>query len=47
MMPPGANKQIMSPNALQVGHSYRVVVFRFTGPGHEDGVLIGQVTFTP
>ena len=45
--PPGATKQLTLPTTLQAGHPYRVSVFRFTGPGHEDGLLIGQASFTP
>jgi hypothetical protein len=46
-VPAGATKELMSPTALQAGHAYRVDVFRFTGPGHEDGLIVGQQTFTP
>jgi hypothetical protein len=46
-IPPGATDEITLPVTLQAGHAYRVNVFRFTGPGHEDGVLIGQANFTP
>jgi hypothetical protein len=46
-IPKGATKQSQAPVALQAGHTYQVYVFRFTGPGHEDGVLIAQQPFTP
>ena len=46
-LPAGATKELTPPNNLQTGHAYRLDVLRFTGPGHEDGVLAGQVTFTP
>ena len=46
-IPPGASKQLTPPITLQAGHGYRVILFRFTGPGHEDGVLIAQKPFTP
>ena len=32
---------------LADGVSYKVVVARFTGPGEEDGEIIGTRTFTP
>jgi hypothetical protein len=47
MVPEGATKEVLPPTPLQSGHEYRLIVFRFTGPGHEDGELIGQATFTP
>lgn len=46
-VPPGATKELLAPTPLQSGHEYRVSVFRFVGPGHEDGELIGQKAFTP
>ena len=46
-LPAGATKELTPPVNLQTGHVYRLGVFRFTGPGHEEGVLAGQVTFTP
>ena len=47
IVPHGASKELGSPMPLQAGHEYHVGVRRFTGPGHEDGELIGQTTFTP
>jgi hypothetical protein len=46
-VPQGATKELVAPTPLQSGHEYRLSVFRFTGPGHEDGELIGQTAFTP
>jgi hypothetical protein len=47
MVPEGATKEMLPATPLQAGHEYRVTVFRFTGPGHEDGEVIGQATFAP
>jgi len=47
IVPKGATKQFRAPTALVAGHTYQVAVFRFTGPGHADGVIIGQASFTP
>lgn len=46
-VPAGATKEAQPPEALQPGHEYQLTVFRFTGPGHEDGEVIGQITFVP
>jgi hypothetical protein len=46
-VPEGATKELLPPVPLQAGHEYRLNVVRFTGPGHEDGEVIGQATFTP
>lgn len=46
-LPTGATKTITPAIALQSGHLYHAVVYRFTGPGHEDGTVIGQTDFTP
>jgi hypothetical protein len=43
--PPGA-VQLTAPASLLVGQAYNVYVFRWTGPGRQDGVLIGTGTFT-
>lgn len=32
---------------LSVGTSYTVYLFRWTGPGAQDGVLVGSKSFTP
>ena len=45
--PAGATKELLPPAVLQHGHVYHLSVFRFTGPGHEDGVVIRQTDFTP
>jgi hypothetical protein len=47
VLPPGTTKQLTAPTTLQSGQTYRADLFRFTGPGHEDGVLIAQLIFTP
>lgn len=44
--PPGA-VQLAAPTALVAGQAYKLVVFRWTGPGAQDGALIGTGTFTP
>ena len=44
--PPGA-RQIWGPTTLVTGQGYGVYVFRWTGPGKQDGVPNGQRTFTP
>lgn len=46
-VPQGATKELVPPSPLQGGHEYRLSGFRFTGPGHEDGEVIGQTAFTP
>jgi hypothetical protein len=46
-VPAGATSELLSPVALQAGHLYHMSVFRFTGPGHEDGTVIGETDFTP
>lgn len=43
--PAGAVQQA-APVPLLVGQSYKVVLFRWTGPGSQDGVAIGTATFT-
>lgn len=47
VIPSGATKELLAPVPLVAGHSYHATVARFTGPGHEDGVTIGQLDFTP
>ena len=44
-LPPGATKELQPAALLVSGGLYRASVYRFTGPGHEDGVLSGSVTF--
>lgn len=46
-MPPGATRELLPAAPLQPGHEYQLTVFRFTGPEHEDGQVIGQTTFAP
>jgi len=46
VVPPGA-RQLTTTVALQHGTSYGVFVFRWTGPGNQDGVLVGSQVFTP
>jgi hypothetical protein len=46
VVPAGATEQT-PPAALVAGTPYTVSVFRWEGPGLQDGVLIGQLTFTP
>lgn len=47
VMPAGATKESQAPTALVTGQQYHLVLYRFTGPGHEDGTLAGEVDFTP
>ena len=47
VIPPGATKQLLEPVPLQAGQQYRVAVWRFIGPGHEDGELIDTLNFIP
>ena len=35
------------PTTLVVGSGYEVYLYRWTGPGRQDGALVGQATFTP
>jgi len=46
VVPAGAT-QSTAPEALVAGVLYKVAVGRFTGPGEEDGEIIGIQTFTP
>ena len=46
-MPAGATKELQAAIALTVGQQYHLVLYRFTGPGHEDGTLAGEADFTP
>lgn len=46
VVPPGA-RELTPPEALVSGITYEVLVFRWTGPGEEDGELVGQQKFTP
>jgi hypothetical protein len=47
VIPSGATKELLAPVHLVAGRSYHATVARFTGPGHEDGTIIGQRDFTP
>ena len=46
VIPPGA-RELDPPTPLVSGVTYEVFVFRWTGPGKQDGVLVGQRKFTP
>jgi len=46
IVPPGATADF-PPTTLVSGMSYDVLVARWTGPGAQDGVIIGSKTFTP
>ena len=46
VLPAGA-RQRDPPTPLEAGRTYDVNVGRWTGPGAEDGVLIGSRIFTP
>jgi hypothetical protein len=46
VVPPGATVNF-PPAILVAGTSYEVLVFRWTGPGRQDGALIGSKIFTP
>jgi len=46
VIPAGA-VELTSPTQLVAGEDYKVVLARFTGPGPQDGELIGIQTFTP
>lgn len=40
-------RELVPPEALVSGNTYRVSVFRWTGPGAQDGELVGLQKFTP
>ena len=46
VVPPGATADF-PPATLVSGTSYVVIVFRWTGPGKQEGVPIGSEMFTP
>jgi hypothetical protein len=46
VVPAGA-EQLQAPVPLVAGQSYKVALARYTGPGADDGVLVGVETFTP
>lgn len=46
VVPAGAT-ELTPPTALSVGTQYTVFVYRWVGPGQQDGTLIGQRVFTP
>ena len=46
IVPAGA-QELTSPEQLIAGQEYKVVLGRFTGPGPQDGELIGIQIFTP
>ena len=46
ILPAGADQR-ESPAPLVGGSPYKVALGRYTGPGAEDGVLVGVKTFTP
>jgi hypothetical protein len=46
VVPTGAT-ELTPPVALNAGTQYTVSVHRWVGPGPQDGVLIGQLMFTP
>ena len=46
VVPEGAT-ELTAPTALVAGVIYDVILFRFTGPGDDDGELIVIQTFTP
>ncbi len=35
------------PTPLAAGSGYEVYLYRWTGPGRQDGVLVGHTSFTP
>jgi len=45
-VPPGA-QELDPPTPLVAGTAYKVAVARYTGPGPQDGAIIGMQTFTP
>lgn len=46
VVPPSAT-ELTPPSALSPGTAYSVAVHRWTGPGAQDGALIGTKPFTP
>ena len=44
-VPRGAT-EIRAPTPIKLATTYNVVLFRWTGPGAEDGEMIGSQTFT-
>ena len=44
---PSGAVQADAPTPLVAGQVYKVILFRWTGPGKQDGVLIGTANFTP
>jgi len=47
VVPAGARQLTPSVTPLVSGTSYTVYVFRWTGPGKQDGVMIGSAAFVP
>ena len=45
-VPSGAT-QLQAPTPLVTGTAYAAYLYRWTGPGAQDGVLVGSQTFTP
>jgi hypothetical protein len=46
VVPAGA-QQLQAAVPLAAGQSYKVALARYTGPGADDGVLVGVKIFTP
>lgn len=44
---PADAEELDPPTPLLAGTAYKVVVARYTGPGPQEGVAVGQQTFTP
>lgn len=44
---PAGVTQLVPPATLQPGTAYKVALWRFTGPGDEDGEIIAVQEFTP
>jgi len=43
---PGGATELDAPQTLVPGTAYDVYLFRWTGPGSQDGVMIGTASFT-
>ena len=46
VVPAGA-EQLQPPASLVIGQAYKVALGRHTGPGAEDGAIVGVQEFTP
>jgi hypothetical protein len=47
VVPPGAEQSSSGVTPLVAGQTYDVNLFYWTGPGAQDGTLIGSLEFTP